>query len=84
MESEKRRTPRYVFFAAAELMEEKSEVRIASRLSELSLRGCYLDMMNPFPVSYTHLDVYKRQAQVGGNAHAAGNKGDASRCSQGA
>jgi len=50
MESEKRRTPRYVFFAAAELMEEKSEVRIASRLSELSVRGCYLDMMNPFPV----------------------------------
>jgi hypothetical protein len=50
MESEKRRTPRYIFFAAAELMEEKSEVRIASRLSELSLRGCYLDMMNPFPV----------------------------------
>ena len=50
MEGEKRRTPRYIFFAAAELMEEKSEVRIASRLSELSLRGCYLDMMNPFPV----------------------------------
>jgi hypothetical protein len=50
MESEKRRTPRYIFFAAAELIEEKSDVRIASRLSELSLRGCYLDMMNPFPV----------------------------------
>jgi PilZ domain len=50
MEPEKRRTPRYIFFAAAELMEEKSEVRIASRLSELSLHGCYLDMMNPFPV----------------------------------
>ena len=50
MEGERRRTPRYIFFAAAELMEEKSEVRIASRLSELSLRGCYLDMMNPFPV----------------------------------
>jgi hypothetical protein len=50
MEREQRRTPRYIFFAAAELMEEKSDVRIASRLSELSLRGCYLDMMNPFPV----------------------------------
>jgi PilZ domain len=24
-------------------------VRIASRVSELSLHGCYLDMMNPFP-----------------------------------
>ncbi len=49
MESERRRTPRYVFFASAELFEEKSEVRIASRVSELSLYGCYLDMMNPFP-----------------------------------
>jgi PilZ domain len=50
MEREKRRTPRYIFFAAAELLEEKSDVRVASRVSELSLHGCYLDMMNPFPV----------------------------------
>lgn len=49
MERERRRTPRYIFFAAAELLEEKSEVRVASRLSELSSHGCYLDMMNPFP-----------------------------------
>lgn len=25
-------------------------MRIATRVSELSLYGCYLDMMNPFPV----------------------------------
>ena len=50
MERERRRTPRYVFFASAELYEMKSEVRVASRVSELSLHGCYLDMMNPFPV----------------------------------
>ena len=49
MEREKRRTPRYIFFAAAELLEEKSDVRVASRVSELSFYGCYLDMMNPFP-----------------------------------
>lgn len=49
MGQERRRTPRYVFFASAELFEEKSEVRVASRVSELSLYGCYLDMMNPFP-----------------------------------
>jgi hypothetical protein len=47
---EKRRTPRYMFVASAELVEEKSDVRIATRVSELSLHGCYLDMMNPFPV----------------------------------
>jgi hypothetical protein len=49
MPREKRRTPRYIFIASAELIEEKTEVRIASRVSELSLYGCYLDMMNPFP-----------------------------------
>jgi hypothetical protein len=27
----------------------KADVRIASRVSELSMHGCYLDMMNPFP-----------------------------------
>jgi hypothetical protein len=46
---EKRRSPRYSFIASAELIEEKADVRIASRVSELSLHGCYLDMMNPFP-----------------------------------
>jgi PilZ domain len=49
MERERRRTPRYVFIASAELFEEGTEVRVASRVSELSLHGCYLDMMNPFP-----------------------------------
>jgi hypothetical protein len=47
--AEKRRGPRYMFIASAELVEEKADVRIASRVSELSLHGCYLDMMNPFP-----------------------------------
>ena len=46
---ELRRVPRYTFIATAELIEEKTDVRIATRVSELSLHGCYLDMMNPFP-----------------------------------
>lgn len=50
MGSERRRTPRYTFIASAELIEEASDVRIATRVSELSLHGCYLDMMNPFPL----------------------------------
>jgi hypothetical protein len=49
MTQERRRSPRYPFFASAELIEDKSEVRITTRLSELGLYGCYLDMMNPFP-----------------------------------
>ena len=31
------------------MIDERADVRIASRVSELSLHGCYLDMMNPFP-----------------------------------
>jgi hypothetical protein len=50
VESDRRRTPRYSFIASAELVDANSDVRIASRVSELSLHGCYLDMMNPFPV----------------------------------
>ena len=49
MERERRRSPRRIFIASAELYEEQSDVRVASRVSELSLHGCYLDMMNPFP-----------------------------------
>ncbi len=49
MKREQRRTPRYTFIASAELIEQKTDVRIATRVSELSLYGCYLDMMNPFP-----------------------------------
>lgn len=50
MERERRRSPRYIFIASAELYEERTDVRVASRVSELSLHGCYLDMMNPFPM----------------------------------
>ncbi len=49
MGEERRRTPRYPFVASAELVEQKTDVRMATRVSELSLHGCYLDMMNPFP-----------------------------------
>lgn len=49
MGQEKRRTPRYSFIASAELIELRADVRIVTRVSELSRHGCYLDMMNPFP-----------------------------------
>jgi hypothetical protein len=58
MSREKRRSPRYFFFASAELNEENSQIRVTSRVSELSLHGCYLDMMNPFPVdTVVHLTI---------------------------
>jgi hypothetical protein len=65
MERERRRTPRYMFFASAELLEEKSEVRVTSRVSELSRHGCYLDMMNPFPVNtMLLLKIWREETSV--------------------
>ncbi len=49
-EEQRRRNPRYAFIASAELLEPQTDVRIATRVSELSLNGCYMDMLNPFPV----------------------------------
>jgi PilZ domain-containing protein len=49
VEQERRRSPRYPFIASAELVEQVSEARMSTRVSELGLHGCYLDMMNPFP-----------------------------------
>ena len=50
VEQERRHAPRYSFIASAELVKEKSTVSISARVSELSPQGCYLDMVNPFPV----------------------------------
>jgi PilZ domain len=48
-EEQRRRNPRYAFIANAELFEPATRMRIATRVSELSMHGCYLDMLNPFP-----------------------------------
>jgi hypothetical protein len=48
-EEQRRRNPRYAFIASAELFEPATKMRIASRVTELSVHGCYLDMLNPFP-----------------------------------
>ncbi len=49
-DEQRRQNPRYAFIASAELLEPSTEMRIATRVSELSIHGCYLDMLNPFPV----------------------------------
>ena len=68
---ERRRGPRYPFIASAELIEERADVRIASRVSELSRNGCYLDIMNPFPKGtivlvkiYAGKDFFQSKGQV--------------------
>jgi PilZ domain len=49
MINDRRRTPRYGFVASAELSQHGTQLRVASRVSELGLHGCYLNMMDPFP-----------------------------------
>lgn len=50
VEQERRLTPRYSFIASAEVADEQSGAGIAARISELSMNGCYLDMVNPLPM----------------------------------
>ena len=50
MESERRRAPRYSLLAAAEVFELGTQTHIQAGTSDLSLLGCYLEMVNPLPV----------------------------------
>ena len=47
---EKRLTPRYPFIAVAEITDIGSGAQLNSQVSELSLNGCYVDMLNTLPV----------------------------------
>ena len=49
MRTERRRAPRYPFIAMAEIVDEKENARTSSRVSDLSLHGCYVEMLDPFP-----------------------------------
>jgi hypothetical protein len=44
-----RRTPRYPFVAAAEVMDEGTGDKMSAQVKELSLFGCYLDTQSPLP-----------------------------------
>jgi len=47
---ERRSVPRYGLIAQAEIAEPISGVRIAGRISEISRKGCYVDILNTLPV----------------------------------
>ncbi|MGB8493264.1 MAG: PilZ domain-containing protein [Candidatus Acidiferrum sp.] len=48
MRPELRRSPRYLFFASAEITDTESQSTMNAHTSEICRHGCYLDMMNPF------------------------------------
>ena len=45
----RRSVPRYPFIADAEVVESHSKARLAARVSEIGLKGCYIDLLNPLP-----------------------------------
>jgi hypothetical protein len=47
---ERRDAPRYPFVAPAVVVDARTGARISARTSDLSLRGCYVDTLNPFPL----------------------------------
>jgi PilZ domain len=47
---ERRRMARFSFIATAEVYELRSQTRVAGRCSDLSMGGCYVDTLSPFPV----------------------------------
>ncbi len=51
---ERRSVPRFSLIAAADIVEPASGVHISGRISEISRKGCYLDVLNTLPVG-THL-----------------------------
>jgi hypothetical protein len=46
---EKRTVPRYSFIAQVEVIEPASDTHIAGRVSEISRKGCYIDVMITLP-----------------------------------
>lgn len=54
---ERRSVPRFTFIAAAEVLEPVSGVRISGRISEISRKGCYVDLLNPLPTG-TSIQVH--------------------------
>ena len=68
---ERRLALRHLISVPAEVVEPRSQVRLSARVSDLSLEGCYIDTLNPFPVGTTVLlrllkakDVFETQARV--------------------
>lgn len=48
-QGERRSVPRYSLIATAEVIEPISDVRISGRISEISRKGCYVDVLNTLP-----------------------------------
>jgi hypothetical protein len=60
MEQERRRSPRFTFIASAEVLAESLGPRMSTRVSDLSLSGCYVDTINPLNNgTLVHVKIFK-------------------------
>src|ERR1700681_2289551 len=53
---DRRATERYFFSEVGEILDIGTGARLKVRIADISLEGCYMDTMNPFPVG-THVRV---------------------------
>lgn len=51
--ADKRTVPRYSLIATVEITEPESDMRLSGRLSEISRKGCYVDILNTLPAGTT-------------------------------
>ena len=49
--ADRRSVPRYPFTAAAEVFDPVSRTASQGRTTEIAVKGCYVDMMNPLPAN---------------------------------
>ena len=69
METDLRRSLRVPFVASAEVIDVDSNIRLAARTGDLSLHGCYLDMVNPLPQGTTvNVQIEHRERKLGATA----------------
>jgi hypothetical protein len=47
---QRRAVPRYSLIATAEVIEIATDARMSGRISEISRKGCYVDLLNTLPV----------------------------------
>jgi hypothetical protein len=60
--AERRVATRRPFSAEATVFDSDASVRLQARCSDLSLEGCYVDTLNPFPVgTISHLQLHTTQ-----------------------
>jgi PilZ domain len=77
--NDKRREPRHFFTATVELLEANVAARIRAQTGDLSMNGCYVDTLNPFPVgSKVKVIINHNEASftaVGAVVHSEQNMG---------